>query len=378
MTLSFEPFRVDVPDDVLDDLRDRIRRRRLPTQVEGAGWEQGTELGYLDELLDHWAEKYDWRATEARLNAFEQLVTEVDGQRIHLVHARSSRPDALPLLLVHGWPGSVMEFLDVIEPLNDAGFHVVAPSLPGFTFSGAPTQLGWHPRRIAQAFVEVMAGLRYERYGAQGGNWGSIVTANVADLAPDRVVGLHLNFVVARAPEGFDRSTLTPEEQAGLAGIYEWRKTGIGYQELQGTKPQSLGVGLDDSPAMLAAWLVEKFRDWTDCDGDVEQAFSKDQLLANITAYWVTRTGTSSCRIYWEMRQAGREAVPAAHITVPTALANFPGEVTKPPRAWVERMYNLVRWSHPVKGGHFAAMQVPELFVADVSEFFESLGKEEP
>ncbi len=377
---SFEPFRVDVPDEVLTDLRDRLRRTRFPNAVDGTGWEQGTDLGYLQELVTYWIDEFDWRAQEARLNAFEQVTTSVDGQRIHLIHARSPEPDATPLLLVHGWPGSVVEFLDVLGPLTDPrahggdpadAFHVVAPSLPGFTFSGPTHERGWHPRRIAEAFVGIMAGLGYDRYGAQGGDWGSIITANVADLAPDRVIGLHLNFVIARPPDG-ERPELSTLDQEGLARMEVFRRTGSGYQEIQGTKPQSLGYGLDDSPAGLAGWITEKFQAWSDCD-DVEESFTKDQLLTNITAYWVTGTATSSTRIYYETRQTGASALPSGRIGVPTGVANFAGEITRMPRSWVESTYELVRWTDIPRGGHFAAMEVPDLFVPEVRAFFAGL-----
>ncbi|MCD9624517.1 epoxide hydrolase family protein [Rhabdothermincola salaria] len=364
-----QAFTVAVPDPVLDDLRARLARTRLPNQVEGVGWEQGTEREYLGSLLEHWQSRYDWRATEARLNAFPQLVTEVEGQRVHLVHTRSSNPEAVPLLLTHGWPGSVMEFLDVLDPLTE-DFHVVAPSLPGFTFSGPTTRRGWHPRRIAAAFAQIMERLGYPRYGLQGGDWGSMVSANLADLHPERVVGLHLT-MVAGVPVLRDVE-LTAEEQAMKQRVREWRRTGQGYQEIQGTRPQSLGYGLEDSPAALAAWIVEKFREWS--DADLEGAFTMDRLLDNITAYWVTATATSSLRIYWEARQAGPGASPQRRIEVPTAVAQFPGEISYPPRAWVDAAYEVVRWSHPARGGHFAAMEAPAVFVDDVRAFFAELG----
>ena len=378
---SFEPFRVDVPEAALDDLRDRLRRTRYPNAIDGSNWDQGTDLTYLRELVTYWVDRFDWRGQEARINAFDQFTTAVDGQRIHLVHARSPEPHALPLLMVHGWPGSIIEFLDVLGPLTDPAahggdpadaFHVVAPSLPGYTFSGPTREAGWHPRRIAEAFVEIMASLGYDRYGAQGGDWGSIVTANVADLAPDHAAGLHLNFVVARAPEG-DTAPLTEAEVAHLEAMGEWRRTGAGYQEIQGTKPQTLGYGLEDSPAGLAAWIVEKFRAWSDCDGDIERSFTKDQLLTNVTAYWATGTATSSARLYHEMRLAGRRALPHGYITTPTGIANFAGEVTRMPRSWVEAAYDVVHWSEIPRGGHFAAMEVPDLFVDDVRAFFRPL-----
>jgi pimeloyl-ACP methyl ester carboxylesterase len=363
-----EPFLIDVPDAVLDDLRARLQRTRLPNQIEGIGWEQGTERDYLVGLLDHWRDGYDWRRTEARLNEHQQLVTEVDGQRVHLLHLRSPNPDALPLLISHGWPGSVLEFLDVLEPLRE-DFHVVTPSLPGFTFSGPTSERGWHPRRIAAAFAEVMADLGYDRYGLQGGDWGSLISANVADLHPERVAGLHLNMVTAATP--VEGAEVTEAEAGALEAARLWRRTGVGYQEIQGTRPQSLGYALDDSPAGLAAWIVEKFREWS--DGDITEAFTYDRLLDNITAYWVTGTATSSLRIYWEMRQARRAAVPERRIDVPTAIAMFPGEMYYPPKSWTEAAFNVVRWSTPPRGGHFAAMEAPDAYVDDVRSFFTSL-----
>ncbi len=362
-----QPFTIAVPDDVLDDLRERLGRTRLPNQVAEVGWEQGTPRDYLVELLEHWRTGYDWRATEARLNATPQFVTTVDGQRIHLIHARSDNPNAIPLLMTHGWPGSVTEFLDVLGPLS-AQFHVVAPSLPGFTFSGETSEPGWHPRRIAKAFAGVMNELGYERYGLQGGDWGSIVSTNLADLYPERVIGLHLNMIIARP---IPDAPLTEAEQSAREFGKQWRRTGTGYQEIQATRPQSLGYGLQDSPAGLAGWIVEKFREWS--HGDITEAFTFDRLLDNITAYWVTGTATSSLRIYWELRQAGKLATPQGRIEVPTAVAQFPGEITYPPRAWADAAFNIVRWSHPAKGGHFAAMEAPAEFVADVRAFFRDL-----
>lgn len=370
-----EPFTIAVPDAVLDDLAERLARTRLPNAVDGIGWEQGTDLDLLTELVAHWRDGYDWRAWEARLNRWGHVVTEVEGQRIHALHARSPHPDALPLLLVHGWPGSVVEFLDVVGPLTDPpdggdAFHVVAPSLPGFGWSGPTTERGWHPRRIAGAFGELMTRLGYDRFGAQGGDWGAVVCPNVADLFPERVVGLHVNFVAVPRPD--DAPPLTEAEQHDLLALQAFRRSGTGYQEQQGTKPQTLGFALQDSPVGLAAWIVEKFRDWSDCDGDVTRSFSFDQLLTNVMAYWVTGTAASSLRIYWEMRQAGAAAVPQAYVGVPTGVANFPAEITRTPRAWVERRYHVTHWTQPARGGHFAAMEVPDLFVDDVRTFFRT------
>lgn len=364
-----EAFRIAVPQSEVDDLHARLDRARLPNQVTGIGWEQGTERSYLAELLDHWRHRYDWRATEARVNAYDQIVTEIDGQRIHALHVRSPRPDALPILITHGWPGSVMEFLDVIDELA-TDFHLVLPSLPGFTFSGPTTEPGWHPGRIAEAFAELMHRLGYERYGLQGGDWGSTISTALAGRHPDRVVGLHLNMVTAGRPS--PDAVVTPDEQAVIDHTREWRRTGSGYQQIQATKPQSLGYGLDDSPVGLAGWIVEKFHEWS--DGDLPGAFPPDRLLDNLAAYWFTRTATSSLRIYWEMRRHADIAARARRIEVPTAIARFPGEIHYPPRSYVEAAFNVVRWSRPARGGHFAAMEAPAEYVADVRSFFTSLG----
>jgi microsomal epoxide hydrolase len=363
-----EQFRIDVPQADLDDLADRLSRTRWPNEIDDIGWDQGTPLAYLQELVAHWQDGYDWRSHEARLNSHEQLVTEVDGQRVHFLHVPSKHPGAMPLVLSHGWPGSVVEFLDVIGPLTDPpdpadAFSVVVPSLPGYGFSGPTSVRGWTPRKIASAFATVMERLGYDRYGVQGGDWGSFVSCNLADLHPDRVSGLHVNFMSVPPPKGEAPPPLT-------GNAARFGTTGSGYSGIQGTRPQTIGYLLDDSPAGLAGWIVEKFREWSDCDGDVERSFTKDQLLTNVMVYWLTRTGTSAARLYWEMRQAGRETTPQAFITVPTGVANFPGELVQPQRPWVERKYNVVHWTEPANGGHFAAMEVPDLFVDDVRAFF--------
>jgi epoxide hydrolase len=363
--LELSTTAIDVPEEVLEDLRARLDRTRLPNAVGGIGWDQGTDLDFLAGVLERWRTGYDWRATERRLNAYEHVLGSVDGQQVHALVARSASPAAVPLLLCHGWPGSVMEFLDVLPLLTDR-FHVVVPSLPGFGWSGPTSEVGWNPRRIAGAFVQLMAALGFDRYGCQGGDWGSVVAANVADLVPERVLGLHLNFVAVSAPEG---AVLSDEDKASLARMHEWRRTGAAYQDLQGTKPQSLGYGLQDSPAGLAGWILEKFHGWSE---DLSR-FPVDRLLDNVTAYWVTGTAASSLRIYWEMRQAGAAAVPQRRVTVPTGVANFPAEITRFPRSWVEHRYELVHWTEPPAGGHFAAMEVPDVFAADVQAFFSNL-----
>ena len=370
MAPTLEPYRVDVPDATLDDLRARLARSRLPNQIDGIGWAQGTERGYLRDLLDHWRTAYDWRRVEAELGGYEHVRVVVDGQPLHALHARSSSPAAVPLLLVHGWPGSVVEFLDALPGLTEA-FHVVAPSLPGYGFSGPTTEPGWHPRRIAAACVELLDALGYDRYGLQGGDWGSVVASNVADLVPDRVVGLHLNFVVVpRPPDGTEP---TPEEAAALAALAAWRRDGAAYQEIQGTRPQTLGYALEDSPAGLCAWIVEKFRAWSDCDGDLDAAIGRDDVLADVTLYWVTGTANSASRIYLEAMRAGQFQPITERIEVPTGAAIFPKETVKAPRPWAEAAWNIKRWTVMPKGGHFAALEVPDLLIDDVRAFFRDL-----
>jgi pimeloyl-ACP methyl ester carboxylesterase len=366
-----EAFTVDVPQEVLDDLRDRLARTRFPNEVDGIGWEQGTPLGYLRDLVAYWRDEYDWRAHEARLNAYDNFVTEIDGQRIHFLHVRSPHAGATPLLLAHGWPGSVVEFLDTIGPLTDPpdpadAFSLVIPSLPGYAFSAPTSERGWSPRRIAAAFGALMTDVGYERFGVQGGDWGSIIVCNMADLFPDRVTGLHVNLLMVPPPKG--ETAPTPTDSA-----LRFAMTGSGYSGIQGTKPQTIGYLLEDSPAGLAGWIVEKFREWSDCDGDVESSFTKDQLLTNVMLYWVNTAATSSARLYWEMRQAGINGVPSAPITVPTGVANFPAEIGRSQRAWAERRYNIVHWTEFDRGGHFAAMEQPDLFVGDVRDFFRTV-----
>ena len=375
---QIEPFEVDVPEDDLEDLSRRLARARWPSRAPEPGWEQGTDLAYLRELVDYWLDGFDWRAEERRLNRLDHFLTTIDGQRVHFVHARSRHTRALPLVLSHGWPGSIVEFLDVFGPLTEPpdpgdAFHVVAPSLPGYGFSGPTSEPGWHPRRMAQAFTALMDRLGYARYGVQGGDWGSLVSQNMADLAPDRVAGLHLNFVSVPRPSGERTDELDADERASVERMSAFQQTGAGYSAIQGTKPQTLGYALDDSPAGLAAWIVEKFRAWSDCGGDIERSFTKDQMLTNVALYWFTRTATSSARLYYEMRKAGRAALPQARVDVPTGIANYPGEITRTPRRWVEHRYRVTHWVDQPRGGHFAAMEVPDLFVDDLRSFFRTV-----
>jgi len=375
-----ERFEIRVDDSVLDDLRNRLASARLPDQIEGTGWEYGIPVDYVRELVDYWRETYDWRAQEARLNELAHFRTSIDGQSIHFIHARSPHADAFPLLLTHGWPGSVVEFLDVIPRLTQPeahggstadAFHVIAPSLPGYGFSEPTRTRGWDTWRIARAFIELMQRLGYARYGAQGGDWGAQVATRIGVLDPEHCAAIHLNMPLAGPPE--DEVELTEEEQADLAVIQRFRREESGYAQEQGTKPQTLGVALNDSPAGLLAWIVEKFRTWSDSDGHPENAFARDQLITNVMLYWVTQTITPSMRLYWENQHAGSEPAAPEFVGVPTGIARYPKEPIRLPRAWVERRYNVTHWADMPRGGHFAAMEEPALFVDDLRSFFRTV-----
>ncbi len=390
---DIEPFRIDVPESVLDDLRERLSRTRFPDPIEGSGWAYGTDADYLRELCTYWREKFDWRAQERLLNGFDQFTTSIFDHRVHFLHARSRHENAFPLILTHGWPGSVFLFHKIIAPLTDPtahggraedAFHVVCPSIPGYGWSEAPREPGWDVRRMAEVNAALMARLGYERYGAQGGDWGSMIASQNALIDAEHCAGLHLNMVVATPPEGVANPAedLTPRELASLAASMRFQQNETGYSSIQGSKPQTLGVGLNDSPAGLAAWIVEKFRTWGDCGGDpnkrftpeaggdVETRFTKDELLTNVTLYWVTQSITSSTRLYCETMRSGRWAPLEAQVEVPTGCALFPGEIFRAPRAWAERFYNVVHWTEFERGGHFPALEEPELLVGDVREFF--------
>jgi len=379
MSESIDPFHIDVGNSLLDDLRDRLARTRFPDQIDGTGWDYGMPVDYLRELVEYWRDSYDWRAQEARLNSFSQFVTEVDGQSIHFLHVRSAHGDALPLLLTHGWPGSVVEFLDVIPRLTDPeafggssadAFHVVTPSLPGYGFSEPPRTAGWDEHRIANAFSTLMSRLGYTRYVAQGGDWGAQVTTRIGGLDPEHCAAIHLNMALGVPPGGTE--PLTEEEQADLSATRRFIREESGYANEQGTKPQTLGVALNDSPAGLLAWIVEKLRTWSDCDGHPENCFTRDQMLTNVMLYWATQTSASSARLYWESRHGGGTQ-PLPFVTAPTGVARYPKEILRWPRPWVARQYNVVHWAVMERGGHFAAMEQPELFVDDLRTFFRSV-----
>jgi pimeloyl-ACP methyl ester carboxylesterase len=371
--MKIEPYRVDVSDATLTDLKERLARARFPEQLPDAGWDYGMELTYLRELISYWANDYDWRATEARLNALDHFTTEIDGTSVHFVHARSPESGALPLVLTHGWPGSIVEFLDVIGPLTDPAahggdpadaFHVVCPSLPGYAFSGPTHDRGWHPGRVARGWAALMAALEYPRYVAQGGDWGSFVTQQIGLADPEHCAGIHINML----PPFPSTDDHTPDEDDCLSAMSSYNEHDSGYYKEQSTKPQTIGYALDDSPVGLAAWIVEKFRTWSDCDGEVERSFTKDQLLDNLMLYWVTATAHSAGRMYYEFG-AGLTAGTLdlfGKITVPVGYARYPKEIMRTSRRWAEAQYDVNHFADMPRGGHFAAFEVPELFLDDI------------
>lgn len=376
VSAEITPFRIEVADAELDDLRLRLASTRWPEAETVQDWSQGIPLEYVKTLCRYWCDGYDWRRAEAQLNAIPQFRTEIDALGIHFLHARSPHPDALPLLMTHGWPGSVVEFLKVVGPLVDPtahgaaaedAFHVVCPSLPGYGFSDKPTAPGWGVTRIAVAWAELMRRLGYRRYGAQGGDWGAFITMQLAQHDVEHLAGIHLNMPAASPAAMQSFGQLTEEEQLALADYADHRRWGTGYSKQQSTRPQTLGYGLVDSPAGLCAWIVEKFWAWTDCGGQPENAVTRDELLDNVMLYWLPATGASSARLYWE---SFRE-VDFGPITVPTGCSIFPKEILRISRRWAEsRFIDLRHWNELDRGGHFAAIEQPALFVDEVRSFF--------
>ncbi|MBL9153116.1 MAG: alpha/beta fold hydrolase [Verrucomicrobiales bacterium] len=389
-TASVEPFRVAVPDTVLTDLRERLARTRWPaSEIDGAGWDYGVPMAYLKSLTAYWADGYDWRRQEAALNAIPQFRTRIDGVDLHYFHVRSPHPDALPLVLVHGWPGSVWEFHRLIGPLTDPvahggraedAFHVVCPSLPGFGFSSQPTERGWSSQRMAETIAKLMARLGYDRYGAQGGDWGGNIVSWLASGDAAHCIGAHSNFPGASAPTDDPRRDVTPAEIARMESRQKELADHRAYGAIQGTRPQTLAYGLNDSPAGLCAWIVDKFWAWSDHDGDLDNSYSRDDLLTNVMIYWITDSMPSSVRIYYESQHNqerpasmtpfttnSREGKPA-----PMGFALFPKEINVPPRAWVARARGeqMIHWTDMPRGGHFAALEQPELLLEDVRTFF--------
>jgi pimeloyl-ACP methyl ester carboxylesterase len=379
---TIRPFRVDIPQADLDDLRRRLEHTRWPDELPGAGWERGVPVGYLKGLAGYWATGYDWREQEARLNQHPQFRTGIDGVDLHFLHVRSPEPDATPLLLIHGWPGSVVEFLDVIGPLTDpAGhggdpadaFHLVIPSLPGHGFSSAPREPGWTDRRTAAAFATLMSRLGYQRYGVQGGDHGAFIAPALGRHAPDAVIGVHVNaYVTFPTGDPQDMAALTDAEKERLALMKRFQDDQSGYMQLQGTRPQTVGYGLTDSPVGQLAWIVEKFKEWTDPAGDLpEDAIDRDRLLTNVMLYWLTGAARSSANLYFERFHDPSMWAPRQRGTVPLGVAVFTTDVSV--RRFAEKTENVVHWSEYDRGGHFAAVEAPDLLVDDVRTFFRGL-----
>jgi len=384
--LHITPFSIDIDAEILSDLRRRIHNTRWPDSAPGPAWDQGTDLDYLRRLLAYWADEFDWRAQERALNAHAQFHGELEGVRIHFVHARAKHGDGIPLILTHGWPSTFLEMLPLVPFLTDPGAHgiegpafdVVIPSLPGYGFSDRPARTGVNYQHVAGLWHRLMRGLGYERYGAQGGDFGAGIATFMAMNDPTRVIGVHLSNLEIRPYTGPAARPLSPAEQTYLERNEAFWQAEYGYKAIQSTKPQTLGYGLNDSPAGLAAWILEKWRSWADSAGDLDRRFSRDFLLTMVTIYWVTQSITSSMRDYFDNDNARFRVTSGAQdfVDVPTGIAvfahTFVDEGT-PPRQWAERLYNVRRWTTMPRGGHFAAAEEPELLARDIAAFFADL-----
>ena len=371
------PFTISTPEEQLTDLRNRINNTRWAEEECVDDWSQGIPLTYVREIADYWANQYDWRKSEQYLNTFDHFQTNIDDLDIHFIHQKSPHPDAYPLIITHGWPGSIVEFHKVIQPLVDPtkhggkaedAFHVVCPSLPGYGFSGKPSQSGWGVEKIAETWDQLMVRLGYENYGAQGGDWGAAVTTQIG-----RNIGhcdaIHINMPIGRpTPESLQDPT--DEEKSALEGLTYYQEWDSGYSKQQSTRPQTLGYGLVDSPVGQMAWIIEKFWSWMDCDGHPENTLTRDELLDNVMLYWLTASGASSARLYWESFGSfgGGDKV-----ELPTGVASFPKEIIRSPRRWCEESYNITHWTTMPKGGHFGAFEQPELFINDLRIFFKTI-----
>jgi len=382
--LRIEPYELDVGDDVLDDLRDRIGRTRWPAESPAEPWKQGTDLTYLRDVLAYWADGFDWRARERELNRFAHFRTEIDDARIHFVHERARNGDGIPLILTHGWPSTFVELLPLVPLLTDPGAHgidgpafdVVIPSLPGYGFSERPTRTGVTTRETAARWHRLMRGLGYQRYGAHGSDFGASVSTYMTLDDPTSMIGLHLNNLDNDPYTGPGSRPLSDAEQAYLARYQWWRDVDRGYGAIQSTRPQTLAYGLNDSPAGLAAWILEKWRGWGDTSGDIESSFDRDSLLTTVTIYWATQTIGPSMRDYVDSRWYLEPLGPDDIVTVPTGIAVFANQYVddeSPPREWAERLYNVVRWTPMASGGHFASAEEPDVVARDIAAFFADL-----
>ncbi len=380
--MSIKPFKIDIPQATLDDLHQRLARTRWPDEIEDAGWDYGTNLEYLKDLANYWQHSFDWRAQEAILNGFAHFRTEIDGLGIHFIHERGKGPNPTPIILTHGWPGSFYEMLKVIPLLTNPesyggkaedAFDVVVPSLPGYGFSDRPTQRGTTTSRIGDMWTHLMTKeLGYSRFAAQGGDWGSGVTEQLAIAHSDVLLGVHFNNVPFT--HLFTKAdNLSQDEKTYLGAVGPWQMQEGAYAMIQGSKPQTLGYGLNDSPVGLAGWLVEKFRSWSDCGGDVEKRFTKDELLTTVMIYWVTETINSANRLYYEATHNATPPNTTGKSNVPAAIARFPQDILPAPREWAERWFNVQQWTAMPRGGHFAALEEPELLAKDMRTFFHNL-----
>jgi len=373
------PFQIQVAEEVLIDLRQRLARTRWPDSLPDAGWDYGTNLSYLRQLVRYWLESYDWRAQERFLNAFPQFTTEIDGIHLHFLHVKGKGTHPIPLLISHGWPGSFFEMYKIIGPLTDPASHsgdpadafdVVVPSLPGYGFSGPTNARGVTVTRIVEVFASLMQDLGYQRFAAQGGDWGLYITGTLGRAFADKIIGIHLNMQPTR-------SVLSQETTNEAESNWRERRAQLirdesGYSHMHETRPQTLAYGLNDSPVGLAGWMVEKFRAWSDCHGEIESVFTKDELLTNLMIYWVTQTINSSTRLYYETSHQGYETY-AGRVEVPTGVAVFPDELPIPPRSLAQRLYNIQHWTEMKAGGHFAAFEQPQALVEDIRAFFRPL-----
>jgi pimeloyl-ACP methyl ester carboxylesterase len=382
--MRVQPFNIHIPERTLVDVKTRLAQTRWPDAIADAGWMYGASVEYMKEIVDYWQTQFDWRAQENAINQFSQFTAEIDGLNIHFIHERGCGPRPLPLVITHGWPGSFVEMLKIIPMLADPASHgasaeesfdVVVPSMPGYGFSSYSTQPGMNAFRIAELWLQLMNGLGYSQFGAQGGDWGASVGTCLGLMSPENLIGLHLNYIPGSFKPFLGSGTrgLSETETSFLQAQDSWSQAEGGYGHLQATKPQTAAFALNDSPAGLAAWIIEKFRDWSDCDGDVERRFTKDELLTNVMIYWTTQTIHSSMRLYYEARQRPLHFKAGEKVRTPCAVAQFTKEAPFPPREWVERGYNVQRWIEFPVGGHFAAMEEPELLAADIREFFRRL-----
>ena len=382
--MAVQPYKIEIPDSVLDDLKSRLERTRWPDELPGTGWDYGSNLDYVKELVEYWRTKFDWHAQEKLINSFSHFKSEVDGLNIHFIHEKGKGPNPMPLVITHGWPGTFFEMYKVIPMLSDPASHggnpadafdVVAPSMPGYGFSDATDKRGLSVLSIGDLWAKLMSeNLGYQRFAAQGGDWGARVTAKLGLSHGDKVIGIHTTSTSSPTPyQGPGTRELSEAEKAMLAQRVQWLADEGGYSHIQATKPQTLSYGLNDSPAGLAAWIVEKYRTWSDCGGDVESRFTKDELLTTITIYWVTQSINSSTRLYYESFFQAWDLAEDEKIQVPVAIASFPRENSVPLREWAERSFNIQQWTDMPSGGHFAALEEPDRLVEDIRKFFRGL-----